>query len=61
MKCLEVLMMKEDKALKEEVQYFYLNGGTYKEEEIDFGKSQGKEYSDWVIMIIKISPLIFKG
>lgn len=40
MKCLEVLMMKE------EVQYFYLNGGTYKEEEIDFGKSQGKEYSD---------------
>lgn len=54
-------MMKEDKTLKEEVQDFYLNGGTYKEKEIDFGKSQGKEYSDWVIMIIKISPLIFKG
>lgn len=36
-------MMKEDKTLKEEIQDFYLNGGTYKEDEIDFGKPQGKE------------------
>lgn len=46
MKYWEVMRMNEEKNLKDEIQDFYLNGGTYNEEEIDFGKPQGEEISD---------------
>lgn len=39
-------MMEEEKSLKQKIKDFYLNGGTYKESEIDFGKPQGEEYFD---------------
>lgn len=35
--------MKKEKTIKEEIQEFYLNGGTYNEVEIDFGTSKGSE------------------
>lgn len=40
-------MMAEEKSLKQQIKDFYLNGGTYEESEIDFGKPQGEEYFDW--------------
>lgn len=40
---MEVLILTDEKTLKEKIQDFYLNGGTYDEVEIDFGKPQGKE------------------
>jgi len=40
---LEVLILKDEKTLKEEIQDFYLNSGTYDEAEIDFGEAQGEE------------------
>lgn len=35
--------MENEKSIKEEIQEFYLNGGQYNEEEIDFGKREGSE------------------
>lgn len=40
---MEVLILKDEKTLKEEIQDFYLNGETYDEAEIDFGEAQGEE------------------
>ena len=40
---MEVLILTDEKTLKEEIQDFYLNGGTYDEVEIDFGETLGKE------------------
>jgi len=37
------LTLEEEKTLKEKIQDFYLNGGTYDEVEIDFGKPVGDE------------------
>jgi len=36
-------IMENEKSIKEEIQEFYLNGGKYNEEEIDFGKREGSE------------------
>lgn len=35
--------MEKEKTIKEEIQEFYLNGGTYNELEIDFGTPEGSE------------------
>lgn len=35
--------MENEKSIKEKIQDFYLNGGTYDEEEIDSGYSVGEE------------------
>ncbi|EJX16684.1 hypothetical protein ACUXAR_002583 [Staphylococcus saprophyticus] len=35
--------MEKEKTIKEEIQEFYLNGGTYNEVEIDFGTPKGSE------------------
>lgn len=40
---MEVLILTDEKALKEEIQDFYLNDGAYDEVEIDFGEAQGEE------------------
>ena len=36
-------IMEKEKTIKEEIQEFYLNGGTYNEVEIDFGTPKGSE------------------
>ena len=36
-------IMENEKSIKEEIHEFYLNGGQYNEEEIDFGKRVGSE------------------
>lgn len=36
-------IMEKEKTIKEEIQEFYLNGGTYNELEIDFGTPKGSE------------------
>lgn len=41
--CWEVLILEDEKTIKEQIQDFYLNGGTYDEEEIDFGEPKGSE------------------
>ncbi len=35
--------MEKEKTIKEEIQEFYLNGGTYNELEIDFGTLEESE------------------
>lgn len=40
---LEVLTLEYEKTIKEQIQDFYLNGGTYDEIEIDFGEPVGDE------------------
>jgi len=37
------VVLEKEKSLKEEIQDFYLNGGTYDEKEIYFGDSVGEE------------------
>ena len=36
-------ILENEKSINEEIQEFYLNGGKYNEEEIDFGKREGSE------------------
>jgi hypothetical protein len=37
------LTLEDEKTIKEQIQDFYLNGGTYDEFEIDFGEPVGDE------------------
>lgn len=39
----EIKFTKNDKSIIEEIHNFYLNGGYYDEEEIDFGEPVGRE------------------